>query len=185
MRTQGADAVTMRLIAKECGTTAMAIYHHVPDKTALVTLAVDSLFLKVAETPRRGRTWRTKLVRLWTDIRASLLETPGAGEIFIRAPVVGPGTAKTTDEMFGWLEEGGLRGPAVAEAADALTMLTIGSIANELTRPKQVRDGLGAQLPQSETPHIRTYLRHYSDRDGARRYLAAMNWLLDGIEPAR
>ena len=130
MASEGADALTMRRIADACGATAMALYHHVPDKASLLNLAVDSLFLGVAEDVRRGDGWRAQLTNLWLDIRASLLDIPGAGEVFVRQPILGPGTALTTEEMFRLLGEGGVSAEGIVQASDALTMLTIGSIAN-------------------------------------------------------
>lgn len=38
---QGIEALTMRQVAREVGTTAMALYHHVRDKTELLQLLLD------------------------------------------------------------------------------------------------------------------------------------------------
>lgn len=180
MATEGADNLTMRGIAQACGTTAMALYHHVPDKAALVGMAVDSLFLDIARAPRRGTGWRAQLANMWFDLRAALLNTPGAGEVFIRHPILGAGTALFTEEMFRLLAEGGLGDTALVEAADGLTMLTIGSLANELTRPPKVRDQLAKQLTDTPTPLMDRYIPAYSHRDGDGRYLKALEWMLDG-----
>ena len=72
--------------------------------------------------------------------------------IFVRQAIIGPGTATATEQMFRHLKAGGLDGQAIAEATDAMTMLTIGSLANELTRPARIRERLGEQVPNEETP---------------------------------
>ncbi len=175
------SALTMRRVAEECGVSAMAIYHHVDDKNEIATLAVDSLFLAAAQSPRVGEDWRSRILNFLLDVRRRLLETPGAGMIFVRQAIVGPGTATTTELMFECLREGGLSGRAIAEASDAITMLLIGSIANDLTRPPQIREELGKQLAPEETPILRENMQVYATRDGGERFMLALGWILDGV----
>lgn len=184
LKSSDPSALTMRSVAKECGVSAMAIYHHVEDKNQLATLAVDSLFLAATRAPRNGTNWRECCVDLWVAIRTQLLETPGAGMIFVRQAIIGPGTATATEKMFQLLKDGGLSGRAIAEANDALTMLLIGSIANDLTRPPQIREELGKQLAPEETPILKQNMQTYATRDGAARYKLAIGWILDGVMQA-
>ena len=182
LKSKDPSALTMRRVAEECGVSAMAIYHHVDDKDELATLAVDSIFLAAADAPVLGRDWKEQSINLWLNIRQGMLNIPGAGLIFVRKAILGPGTATATERMFEILEQGDLSGNAIAEATDAMTMLTIGSIANELTRPPRVREELGKQVPDSETPLLLKNMRRYATRDGTERYRLAMQWLLDGVE---
>ena len=175
------SALTMRRVAEQCGVSAMAIYHHVDDKTRLATLAVDSLFAAAVNAPRQGDDWRDRYVDLWSAIRTSLLDTPGAGMIFVRQAVIGPGVARATEEMFRHLHDGGLSGAAIAQANDAVTMLSIGSIANDLTRPPQIREELGRQLPPEQTPILIRNMTSYATRDGDERYRQAIRWILEGV----
>ena len=87
-------------MAEKCGVSAMAIYHHVDDKDKLANLAVDSIILKVSNASRIGENWRDQVVNLWCSIREGLLETPGAGMIFVRRAIIGPGTANWTPPLF-------------------------------------------------------------------------------------
>ena len=181
LKSSDPSALTMRRVAEQCGVSAMAIYHHVNDKTQLATLAVDSIFLAAAKAPRAGLDWRYRYVDLWETIRVGLIETPGAGMIWVSQAVIGPGTATATEEMFRLLEEGGLTGPAIAEANDAMTMLSIGSVANDLTRPPNIRHELGKQVPAQDTPLLQENMATYADRNGAERYRIAIRWILDGV----
>ena len=181
LKSSDPSALTMRRVAEQCGVSAMAIYHHVSDKDELATLAVDSIFLTATQTPRRGSDWLEQSIDLWDSIRAGLLETPGAGMIFVRQAIIGPGTASATEQMFRLLKDGGLDGQSIAEATDAMTMLSIGSIANELTRPAQIRERLGEQVPREETPLLHDHMQIYATRDGTQRYRQALRWLLDGV----
>ena len=116
---------------------------------------------------------------MWVDIRAKLIAVPGAGEVFLRQPVVVPGTALAAEEMFRLLDEGGLSPQDAAQVSDSLTILSLGSIANELTRRKNIRDHLPGQLPDQSTPHLDKYIGTYSSRNVDERYVIALNRILD------
>jgi AcrR family transcriptional regulator len=51
----GRDAVTMRRVAGVVGITAMAIYHHYPDRAALLDAVADQGFEELAARYARGR----------------------------------------------------------------------------------------------------------------------------------
>ncbi len=180
LKSSDPSALTMRNIAEQCGVSAMAIYHHVDDKEHVATLAVDSIFLSATKKTRKGKNWRDQALDLWETIRHELLETPGAGAVFVRRAVIGPGTASATQQIFSLLKQGGFSGRSIAEATDAMTMLLIGSIANELTRPANIRERLGEQVPASQTPLLHDHMNVYANRDGAERFQTGIRWLLDG-----
>jgi AcrR family transcriptional regulator len=46
---EGAEGVSMRKVAKKVGITPMAIYHHFPNRDALLTAVTDSEFERLAE----------------------------------------------------------------------------------------------------------------------------------------
>jgi AcrR family transcriptional regulator len=49
LEAEGPQAVSMRRVAKEVGITAMAIYHHFPNREALLSAVVDSEFQQLVE----------------------------------------------------------------------------------------------------------------------------------------
>lgn len=49
LEAEGPQAVSMRRVAKEVGVTAMAIYHHFPNREALLSAVVDSEFEQLAK----------------------------------------------------------------------------------------------------------------------------------------
>lgn len=183
LRSHGEQALTMRRIADDCDVTPMAVYHHVPDKETLEVLVADRMFLEASrEMPEIDPPWRPGLVRLMTAVRNKLLEAPGAGAFTARRAIIGPGSARTTETMFRLLHKGGLTGNAVAEAADALSVLTIGSVAYDLSRSPGIRDQLADHLSPEDAVFLPQHMPHYSDRDPGDRFLRALNWILDGIE---
>jgi AcrR family transcriptional regulator len=57
VESEGPQAVSMRRVANEVGITAMAIYHHFPNRQALLDAVVDSEFEKLSEffSRRKGK----------------------------------------------------------------------------------------------------------------------------------
>jgi AcrR family transcriptional regulator len=182
MREEGEAAVTMRRVAAESDVTAMAIYHHVGSKDELLTLVVDNVIGDAIAGAPVATDWRSSMVELACTFRAALLDNPGAGTVFLRRPILSQNLTRTTEMMFSILDEGGIQGPAVAEATDAIVLLTMGSVANDLTRPPHVRRQLVGRLPADEMPLLLEHIGVYSDRDGEQRFRLGLSWLLDGIE---
>ena len=180
LTTEDESALSMRRVAKECGVSAMALYHHVEDKDQLAELAVDRIFHDVAmEMADWQGGARAGALHLMSTLRKRLIDVPGAGTIFVRRAIVAKGTALTTEAMFRSLNGCGLHGKALAQTADSFAMLLIGSIANELTRPARIRDGLIQQVPDTETPILNENIEAYSDRDGAALFEQALGWIID------
>jgi AcrR family transcriptional regulator len=61
---EGADAVSMRRVAKAVGVTPMAVYHHFESREALLTLVTDREFEKLVEYIRAQPTMRGHEQRL-------------------------------------------------------------------------------------------------------------------------
>ena len=67
LESEGPEAVSMRRVAKEVGITAMAIYHHFPNRENLLSAVVDSEFERLAEffAPLNGsQRFETSIVHL-------------------------------------------------------------------------------------------------------------------------
>jgi hypothetical protein len=126
--------------------------------------------------------WRSSMVEYGCALRTSMLANRGAGAVFVGRPIVGPNMAQATERFMEILERGGVRGVAVAEATDAIVLLTLGSIANDLTRAPEIREQLRDHLPEEDTPRMLEGMDTYSNRDPEARYRLALGWLLDGID---
>lgn len=182
MRDEGEAALTMRRVASECGVTPMALYHHVDNKEGLLTLVVDDIIGEVVARYEPGPDWRASMTAFTTMFRGALLSNPGAAAVFLRRPILSENLTRTTEILFAILQDGGVEGPSLAESADAIVLLMMGSVANDLSRPADVRRHLLDQLPATETPLLVQHIGVYSERDPERRFKTALGWLLDGIE---
>ena len=67
----GLEALTMRRLGDELGTSAMALYYHVPNKEELVDAMVDVVFGQI-DVPTTDVDWRTAMRRRAHSTRAAL-----------------------------------------------------------------------------------------------------------------
>ena len=178
---EGEKGLTMRRVADACGVTPMAIYHHVENKEALLTAIVDRVVADAIADLGAGDDWRADLVEFLCRYRQGFIDHPTAAEVFLRRPVLSEALARCTELMFDAFARGGLEGAALAEATDAVVLLSMGSIANDLTRPPEIRYALTEHLAPEDAPHLRAEIDAYSVRDTEARFRSALDWLLDGL----
>ncbi len=111
----GVDALTMRRLAGELGTTAMAIYHHVRDKDELLVLLLDD---HAAATPRPelpddpGE----RLVTAATAMRDALARHPWAVDVLRADDLFAVGALWYPDQIIDAAMRGGL---TLEDAVDA------------------------------------------------------------------
>jgi AcrR family transcriptional regulator len=179
MAAEGESALTMRRVAAACGVTPMALYHHVDNREDLLTLVVDRVVGSAFAEHRAGRDWRETLAEFCCAYRRALLDNPGAAAVYISRPILSPNLARVTEYMFATLAAGGVTGRA---ASEAVVLLALGSVANDLSRPPDVRERLMEQLAENETPLMAGQIDSYAHRDGEERFRLALGWLFDGIE---
>jgi len=89
---EGADAVTMRRVAKGVGITPMAIYRHFSDRDALLHALADEGFVELAARLRRISTSgpvEDRLLRLGLVFLDHALENPGLFELMFLQPRTG------------------------------------------------------------------------------------------------
>lgn len=178
---EGEKGLTMRRVAEACDVTPMALYHYVENKEALLTAIVDSVVADAIGELGTGEDWRADLVAFLSRFRRGLIDHPTAAQVFLRRPVLSEALARCTELMFQAFERAGLEGPAIAEATDAVVLLSMGSIANDLTRPPEIRRALTEHLAPEDAQRLRSEIDTYSVRDTEARFRSALDWLLDGL----
>jgi AcrR family transcriptional regulator len=90
---EGPDAVSMRRVAQELGVVPMTLYTYVPDKSALLDLMLDRVYLDMPHADHRGRPWRERLAAIAEENRALFERHPWAATLPAGRPPLGPGLA--------------------------------------------------------------------------------------------
>ena len=89
---------------------------------------------------------------------------------------------RVTERFFELVAALELDDVGVPETVDATVLVTMGSIANDLTRPPEIRLQLGTNEAVSEAPRMLSQLDDYAGRDGQQRYRQAVGWIIDGAQ---
>lgn len=71
----GADSVSMRKLGAELGVEAMALYHHFPDREAILDAVVDAVLSMLVLPPRKTR-WSDRLTAILTEARKTASAHP-------------------------------------------------------------------------------------------------------------
>jgi len=177
---EGERGLTMRAVADACHVTPMALYHYVENKEVLLTALVDRVVADSIADFGSEVDWRAGLTEFLARFRQGFLDHPTAAQVFLRRPVLSPALARCTELMFAAFEQAGLAGDQLAEATDAVVLLVMGSIANDLTRPNEVRRQLVDHVDVDGT-RLSAAIDVYSERDGDQRFRRSFGWLLDGL----
>lgn len=183
----GLGAVTMRRVARRLGVGTMSLYHHVPDKEALLGGMADLVFERVGLPAELESDWADRIVGLNLAFRRAALEHPAVVPVIASAPIGGAAVLRVTEVFFDALERGGFDPEAAAHAYRATTSYAVGYLSLELggffgsVVGDHRRDGRGGtsleQYPRlSEVaPHLRTWNPEYEFEAGLRRLLAGLH----------
>jgi AcrR family transcriptional regulator len=175
-------ALTMRFLAEACGVTPMALYNHADDKEAILTAVVDRVLSPVATFDHaRFESAREAIVEWGALFRSRLLANRGAATTYLRRPILSPTLTMVTERMFEMLARLGLDARQQAEGADALVLAITGSVANDLTRPADVRFQLLSNRAAGSAPLTAAGMEVYAVRDGEERFRRFAGWVLDGL----
>ncbi|WP_308798864.1 TetR/AcrR family transcriptional regulator [Agromyces silvae] len=113
---QGLDALTMRALALELGVEAMSIYHHLPNKNAILDGVVEAVFAEIEDevggfaVPEAtdASTWSEALRARILGARRVLLRHPWAPWIMNERGAPGPTAARHVDGIVGIMHAGGM-----------------------------------------------------------------------------
>lgn len=88
---EGLEAVSMRRVAQELGVVPMTLYTYVPDKSTLLDLMLDRVYLAMPRADRAGEPWRDRLAAIAEENRRLYLDHPWAAGLPAGRPPLGPG----------------------------------------------------------------------------------------------
>jgi AcrR family transcriptional regulator len=108
-RTDGLEALTIRRLAADLDASRMALYRHVADKDALITLVMNEVAEQsVVPLPPRDGAWEPRLRRLAHSLRDELRAYPGLIEILMTRYNHGPGGLRAVETILEILTDAGL-----------------------------------------------------------------------------
>ncbi|MFC3991158.1 TetR/AcrR family transcriptional regulator [Actinoplanes siamensis] len=124
--TEGIGALTMRRLAEQLSTSPMALYHHLPDKEAVLE-AVAQLLLAEVEAPPPGLGWQETLRRIMRSARAVALRHPHAASLIARFPPRTPDALAFVEAGFRSFRAAGFSPSSTATAYRILVGYSLGT----------------------------------------------------------
>ncbi|MFG2007316.1 TetR/AcrR family transcriptional regulator C-terminal domain-containing protein [Spirillospora sp. NPDC048911] len=163
----------MRRVAKELGVEAMSLYHHVPDKDAILDGVVDMVFAAIELPPARHDDWRDAIRTRASSARAVLSRHSWALGLMDSRRDPGPATLRHHDAVLCVLREAGFALPMAVHAVSLIDSYIGGFVLREANLPvmtpddvEEVAGGILEHLPADELPHLREMIVDHALKPG-------------------
>jgi TetR/AcrR family transcriptional regulator, tetracycline repressor protein len=186
----GIEALSMRRLAKKLGVDPMAIYHHLPNKRALVSALIEEVFseMRVMDL-KETEDWRER-VRVWArafrDVaRAHPKLVP---QLASYPEAATEATLESTEELYAAFEAAGMspkqRVGAVGVVVDYLNGFALAEASGAVGEPDEQREMLAMLDARSrrELPAMRRTLVALADEDLATDFEFGLDVVLAGLE---
>jgi AcrR family transcriptional regulator len=141
----GIDRLTMRRLADELDSSAMAIYRHVRDKDQLLVLLLDQLAAEVPK-PRLPREPRARLLTACRAMRDGLAAYPWVVDVLAQGDLIAPSILWLMEEIVAGFVACGLTHAQAADGYRAVWQFTVGDLI--------VRRGLDHMATLGRPPHV-------------------------------
>ena len=145
----GVDALTIRKLAVELDVKPMTIYHHVPNKEAIIDGMVDVVFSEI-DLPPTDVDWKRAIRQRAASARVVLARHPWAAPLMESRTSPGPATLRHHDAVLGCLRAGGFSIEMTAHAYAVIDAFIYGFALQEASLPATAGDEM-ADLAQSMT----------------------------------
>ncbi|AMM21632.1 hypothetical protein AX769_17655 [Frondihabitans sp. PAMC 28766] len=103
----GVDRVSMRMIGDRLGTSAMALYRHLPNRDGLLDALVGRVLSEV-HLPDRSLDWATRLHSIAHALLDVAIARPGVFRLVLERSYVAPEAIGVMDEMYAVLRDAGV-----------------------------------------------------------------------------
>ena len=104
----GLASLNMRALARELGVGTMSLYHHVPNKEALLDGVVEVLNSEIEIPDPESGTWDERAGRMARSLRAVALEHPNCVPLLVTRPFATAPALRPCEAGFEVLAEAGL-----------------------------------------------------------------------------
>jgi AcrR family transcriptional regulator len=189
----GAEALSMRRLARALNRDPMILYRHAPNKAALLD-DVAEIVLAQLEVDSADPDWAGQLRAIARDYRRLALAHPHVVPLLVTRPLATPlalrpqGTLRPLEHVLALLTRAGFSGPDALHIYRALFGFLHGHVLNELQEvvenPEETDDLLRLglhRLPIGEFPLLRSLAPVLASYDGAAELERGLDILLAGL----
>ncbi|MEM7338168.1 MAG: TetR/AcrR family transcriptional regulator [Actinomycetota bacterium] len=187
----GLTALTMRSLASELGVAPMAVYHHVPNKEAILDGVVDAVFSEIT-LPDVGGDWRTEMRMRAASAREVLRRHPWAVGLLESRAAPGPATLTHHDTVIAAFRAAGFSVRQTAHAMAVIDSFVYGFAVQEASLPfddseslDEVADGILDAETAERFPHLTELATVYVLEPGysfGDEFDLGLDLILDGLD---
>ncbi|MFC4373556.1 TetR/AcrR family transcriptional regulator [Nocardia halotolerans] len=190
----GAEAITMRRIAQELGVEAMSLYHHLPNKDAVLDGVVDTVFAAIDLPSIDSPDWRSAVRTRARSARAVLTQHSWALGLMDSRRNPGPSTLRHHDAVLGVLRTAGFSLPMAAHAVSLIDSYISGYVLQEASLPvrtaTELEDVAGGILAQTGTdlPYLTEMIAEHAllpGYDHTAEFDFGLDLILDALQARR
>jgi AcrR family transcriptional regulator len=192
----GADALSMRRLARALGRDPVILYRHAPSKAALLDGVAETVLARLHVDPADAD-WAAQLRTVARAYRRLALAHPHVVPLLVTRPLATPlalrppGTLRPLEDILALLTRAGFTGPDALHIYRALFGFLHGHVLNELQElidnPDETDDLLRLglhRLPITEFPLLRSLAPALATYDGATELERGLDILLTGLATA-
>jgi AcrR family transcriptional regulator len=190
---EGADALSMRRLARALDRDPMILYRHAPNKAALLDGVTETVLAPLTVDPT-DPDWAAQLRTVARRYRTLALAHPNVVPLLVTRPLATPlalrppGTLRPLEDILALLTRAGFSGADALHIYRALFGFLHGHILNELQelveKPEETDDLLRLglyRLPIGEFPLLRSLAPVLAAYDGAAELERGLDILLTGL----
>ncbi|MCP5024981.1 MAG: TetR family transcriptional regulator [Actinomycetia bacterium] len=187
----GIEPFTIRKLAIELDVKPMTIYHHLPNKEAILDGMVDIVFSEI-ELPPVATFWKTAIRLRSVSAREVLGHHPWAAPLMESRTSPGFATLRHHDAVLGCFRQGGFSVPMTAHAYAIIDSFIYGFALQEANLPfgggdeiAELADSIMKDFPVDEFPHLAELTGQHVLQPGygfGHSFEVGLDLLLDGLE---
>jgi AcrR family transcriptional regulator len=179
---EGADAISMRRIARELHAGTMSLYWHVSSKDELLDLMIDSVQGE-AQAPEPSGDWRRDMHEMAYNTRSTLHKHRWMMDFLGGRPPMGPKSLRNAERALGSLAVTGIDKVAAIDIVTTIGTYVMGAVLREVQEANG-DEYFRTQLTNLSDDEQHSIIREFADRlQASGRYpnLAALIRL--GVDP--
>lgn len=178
----GADAVSMRRIARELNAGTMSLYWHIASKEELLDLMLDWVQGE-QQVPEPSGDWQADMRGMAASARALLHQHPWAMDFMGGRPPVGPKSMQNLERALASLDRLGLDKATAVTIVTTLMTYVLGAVLREVQELNGERY-LQEQVAELTDEEKESVVREFAERvraTGRYPHMAAM--IAEGVDP--
>ena len=195
VNTDGAQALSMRALARRLGVVPGALYRHVRNKEQLYDLILDAVLAEVDCRTDPALPWIAQVATLTHRLRAVLESHPGIAALLKTRDPVSPASLALAEAFLAPLHAAGLSGHEAAMAFRLIYDYTLGFALADPASPAEQRlhDSAARQqlhaflrsLPASSFPTLAAHGTYAWADDREQRFTSGLDTVICGLQSAQ